>query len=70
MGNSAKDESSARIRDLEQRLKDSERRLEETQALTRVGSWEWNLVELRAKWSKELLRIFGRSPTDRAPTVE
>jgi signal transduction histidine kinase len=63
-----RDERDARIEDLEQRLREAERRLEETQALTRVGSWEWDLITDRSSWSKELQRIFGRDVNGSAPS--
>jgi signal transduction histidine kinase/CheY-like chemotaxis protein len=55
--------------ELERRLEESARRLEETQALARVGSWEWELPMLRATWSKEMLRIFGRDPDGPPPEI-
>jgi signal transduction histidine kinase/CheY-like chemotaxis protein len=70
MGELGRDDRDSRIRDLEQRLEEGERRLDETQALTRVGSWEWDLVALRANWSRELLRIYDRGPGDSPPSIE
>jgi PAS domain S-box-containing protein len=58
------------VAQLEARLAESVRRLEETQALARVGSWEWDLSEWRATWSKEMLRIFGRDPAGPPPTLD
>jgi two-component system, cell cycle sensor histidine kinase and response regulator CckA len=63
----------ARIRDLEQRLADNERRLAETQALARVGSWEWTIDadgEMHATYSEQMQRIFGRDPEGPPPTRE
>ncbi len=34
-------------------------RLAEAQRVARVGSWEWNLLEDRVWWSRELYDIFG-----------
>ena len=70
MGDTRRDDADARIGDLERRLEESERRLEETQALARVGSWNWELPELRSTWSKELLRIFGRDPAGPPPAID
>lgn len=64
----ARDVRGARMRDLERRLRLAERRLEETQALTLVGSWEWDLSVDRAAWSDELLRIYGRDPKGPPPS--
>jgi PAS domain S-box-containing protein len=43
-------------------LKKSEQRLKESQGLTHVGSWEWNVQKNKTVWSDELYRIFGYSP--------
>jgi signal transduction histidine kinase len=41
-------------------------RLSEAQALTHIGSWEWDVASDRVIWSDELYRIFGVEP---APPV-
>jgi len=68
-----KDDRDTPIRDLELRLKTAESRLEETQALTRVGSWEW-LIKPDGDWrpfySREMQRIFGRDPDGPPPSRE
>ena len=58
------------VEDLQRRLRESDQRLEETQALARVGSWEWDIPSLRSTWSKETLRIFGRDPAGPPPTLD
>jgi signal transduction histidine kinase len=45
-------------------------RLSEAQALTHIGSWEWDLVTGRVAWSDELYRIFGLAPHARGITVD
>lgn len=57
-----------RVHELERQLRETSRRLEETQSLARVGSWEWELPARQAKWSRELLRTFGRDPDGPPPT--
>lgn len=42
--------------------KRAERQLAEAQALTHVGSWEWDLIADRITWSDEHYRIFGLEP--------
>jgi PAS domain S-box-containing protein len=37
-------------------------RLAEAQALTHIGSWEWDIATDRIDWSDELYRIFGLAP--------
>lgn len=66
----ARDGFGERARKLERRLEIAERRLEETQALTRVGSWEWKLPERRTSWSKEHLRIYGRGVDEPPPSID
>src|SRR3954453_17295649 len=44
---------------LEQRLADSVRQLAETEALARIGNWEFDLTNDRIRWSEETFRIFG-----------
>ncbi len=37
-------------------------RLAEAQRVARVGSWEWDLIEDRVWWSRELYDLFGEGP--------
>jgi diguanylate cyclase (GGDEF)-like protein/PAS domain S-box-containing protein len=55
-----------RVQDL---LIQRDRQLSEAQQLARLGTWEWELSESRAKWSDEACRIFGQ-PLGFAPTYE
>jgi two-component system, cell cycle sensor histidine kinase and response regulator CckA len=64
------DDRAAGIEELQSRLRESVRRLEETQTLARVGSWEWDIPPLQSTWSKEMLRIFGRDPDGPPPTLD
>lgn len=43
-------------------------RLSEAQALTHIGSWEWDLATDSVTWSDELYRIFGFAPRSVAVT--
>jgi two-component system, cell cycle sensor histidine kinase and response regulator CckA len=70
MGRSTEENLKAEIADLKGRLQESVRRLEETQALARVGSWEWDISSLSSIWSGEMLRIFGRDPDGSPPTLD
>jgi diguanylate cyclase (GGDEF)-like protein/PAS domain S-box-containing protein len=36
--------------------------LRETQAVAKVGIWEWDVADNQVRWSDELYRIFGLSP--------
>jgi PAS domain S-box-containing protein len=42
----------------EKELKDTTARLTEAQAVAKIGSWETNLLNLKAIWSEETYRIF------------
>lgn len=68
-----RDDSETRIAQLERRLQFAQRDLEETQRLACVGSWEWILDENgqgQPRWSRQMLRIFGRDPDGPPPTFE
>lgn len=60
----------SRDTELRHRLEEVSRRLEETEEMASVGSWEWKLPELRAQWSRQLLRIFGRDPAGEPPDID
>jgi PAS domain S-box-containing protein len=51
-------ESEASRRKLEQ----AANRLREAQALTHMGSWEWDMAADRVTWSDELYRVYGFEP--------
>jgi len=51
--------SQARLRE---RLRRSDEQLAEAQALTRIGSWDWEIETDSVTWSDELYRIFGLEP--------
>jgi PAS domain S-box-containing protein len=45
-------------------LAESKTKLEEAQAITHVGYWEWDLVTDSIVWSDEIYRIFGMQPQE------
>ena len=49
---------------------DIEKHLRETQRLTLVASWEWDLSNDKLAWSDEHYRIFGVEPETFTPTFE
>lgn len=51
-------------------LAEVERRLEEGEALTHVGSWLWDVRTDVVQWSSELHRIHGVDPADFGGTLE
>lgn len=54
----------------EERLKNSEALLNETQMLTHSGSWESNLETGVNTWSTEAFRIFGLKPEGQGPQTD
>jgi PAS domain S-box-containing protein len=46
------------------------RQLEAAQAITHVGSWEWNLATGIVAWSDELYRIYGLEPRSKIITLD
>ncbi|HEY2934639.1 MAG TPA: PAS domain S-box protein [Acidobacteriota bacterium] len=58
------------LRDISERkraqdkIRQSERLLAETQRLVHLGSWEWNIDGETVHWSDELYRIYGYEPQE------
>src|SRR5512142_2837480 len=46
------------------------RQLDAAQAITHVGSWEWDLATGSVTWSDELYRIYGLTPRERSITLD
>lgn len=51
-------------------LRESDQRLAQAQRIARLGSWDWQPGAPRLRWSEEVYRIFGVSPSTFTPTVE
>ncbi|MBI2077742.1 MAG: MASE1 domain-containing protein [Euryarchaeota archaeon] len=64
------DELERRVSDRTVQLQASEARLKEAQALSRVGSFDWDTASNRVTWSDELYRIYGLHPQGFAATFE
>jgi PAS domain S-box-containing protein len=47
---------------IDQELQRERRHFAEAQALTRFGSWDWDIDSGTTRWSDELFRIFGHEP--------
>jgi len=45
-------------------------RLNESQELSRIGSWHWNVVTYEIFWSDMMFKLFGLLPTEEAPSYE
>jgi PAS domain S-box-containing protein len=57
-------------RRMEEALRESEKRLNRSQEIAHLGSWELDLVENKLTWSDEVYRIFGLQPQEFAATYE
>jgi PAS domain S-box-containing protein len=57
-------------RQAELELLRSEAQLAQAQRIAHIGSWEWDLHVDEVRWSDELYRVFGLSPTEFEPSVE
>ncbi|WP_299982118.1 EAL domain-containing protein [uncultured Pseudoteredinibacter sp.] len=49
--------------DQQKLLRENEERLRRSQAIAKIGTWDWNLPEDRVTWSEEIYSILGL-PTD------
>lgn len=55
----------ARERSLaQQKLQQSEARLQNAQRIAHIGNWEWDIVDNQLWWSDEVYRIFGLRPKE------
>jgi PAS domain S-box-containing protein len=57
-----------RLAAIEESLAHSRRQFSETQQLSRIGSWEWDIAAGTVWWSDELFRIYGLEPGSVTPT--
>jgi PAS domain S-box-containing protein len=60
---------SARRRE-EQRLRRAEQLMVDTQGITHLGTWTWDISEPHAQWSQELYRIYGLDPKAHTPSYQ
>ena len=56
------------LRSLNQELADKTRRLQDMQAMGRIGGWELDLVAGTVVWTEEMYRILETTPQDYQPT--
>ena len=54
----------------EQAIKESESSLRDAQEIAKMGSWEWNMVTQKTKWSENYLTIHGFKFIEVEPTFE
>jgi PAS domain S-box-containing protein len=51
-------------------LLESKASLDEAQEIAKVGDWEFDVINKKMIWSKNLYRIFGYTPCDIEPSIE
>ena len=51
-------------------LQEAKLRLEEAQALARIGSWSYDVATTRIHWSKQSFSLFGFNASDNEPTYQ
>lgn len=49
---------------LDEKLRRSEESLANAQRISRIGSWEWDLLTNKVDWSAEMFRLFGLDPAE------
>lgn len=54
----------------EEAIRQSETLLAEAQRIAHLGSWDWNVISEKLRWSDEVYRIFGLQPKGITPTFE
>ncbi len=57
-------------RTAEAKLRDSEKRLREAQAISQIGNFHWDSQSQRVTWSDELYRLNNRDPNSFEPSFE
>ncbi|MGM0551084.1 MAG: PAS domain S-box protein [Bacteroidota bacterium] len=53
---------------IQQQLNNSQKNLQQAQAIANVGHWEYNIVQDQLFWSDQTFRIFGVEPSTFTPT--
>lgn len=54
----------------EERLRRAESLLTDTQGIAHMGTWDWDVSQPHAEWSRELYRIYGLTPETYTPSYE
>jgi PAS domain S-box-containing protein len=55
---------------LERELAATRSRLDESQRVAGIGSWEWDIPNNHVVWSDQLFRIYGLEPGETEPSYE
>jgi PAS domain S-box-containing protein len=54
----------------ELKIRESEEKLKQAQALGKIGNWEFDVASKRITWSEEVFRLFERDPSQGPPDFE
>jgi PAS domain S-box-containing protein len=54
----------------EEMLRESEKKLRETQEMARLGHWSWDIKTGQVEWSEEVFRIFHLDPNSFTPQID
>jgi PAS domain S-box-containing protein len=54
----------------EEALRNSEKKLRETQEMARLGHWNWDIKTGQVEWSEEVFRIFDLDPNSFTPQID
>lgn len=57
-------------RQLREQLSESNRRLQESQQLTQIGSWSWDTISNQVEWSDNMFSVLGIVPHSVVPSYE
>jgi diguanylate cyclase (GGDEF)-like protein/PAS domain S-box-containing protein len=58
------------LKEADEEVRRREAHLVEAQALTGIGSWEWDIQSGNARWSDQIYTIMGRDPASLELTIE
>ncbi len=58
------------LEELSSKLSLANARLYETQSLSRIGSWDWDMVNNKVDWSQMMFELLGLSPETSIPSYE
>jgi len=68
--NNSRKELETKVKEKTVHLQRSEERLNRSQEIAQVGTWDWDIKENNIYWSDETFRMFGLVPQQYAPTYE
>ncbi len=58
------------LKKLEEIALDNEKFIKESQSIAHLGNWEFDIVSMKFKWSEEVYKIFGLTPTQSTPSFD